>query len=198
MILIKRAVPFLCLLLVVFMVAVPASAAEDYYSILPEQEISLIYNTSLGSSGWLTFLDIPYAFLTSPITFVVNGTSYSGYFTKNNDSYFIGNGHLYNSEFPDTGEDFFIGYVPGTQFGIALRGNIPSATIEIYAGTKPVDPSEDTTSLLSDLGSVAGAVMQFVSTVADTIVSTPLLLLTVGFFFGGGCVGIFGRILSKN
>lgn len=52
--------------------------------------------------------------------------------------------------------------------------------------------------LLTSLGEVAGAVWEQITTVAETIVDTPLLLLTVGFLFLGGCVGIFGRLLSRN
>lgn len=52
--------------------------------------------------------------------------------------------------------------------------------------------------LLADLGSVAGSVLQYVVDVCETIVAQPLLLLTVGFLFIGGCVGIFGRLLSRN
>ena len=52
--------------------------------------------------------------------------------------------------------------------------------------------------LLGDLGTVATQVMTFVVDICETIVSQPLLLLTVGFLFIGGCVGIFGRLLSRN
>ena len=52
--------------------------------------------------------------------------------------------------------------------------------------------------LLGSLGSVATTAMQWVGTIAETIVSTPLLLFTVGFLFLGGCIGIFGRLLSRN
>lgn len=52
--------------------------------------------------------------------------------------------------------------------------------------------------LLGSLGEVASEVLEMAVTVANTIVSTPLLLLTVGFLFIGGCIGIFGRLLSRN
>lgn len=52
--------------------------------------------------------------------------------------------------------------------------------------------------LLTDLGTVATAVWTQVTTVATTITGNPLLLFTVGFLFVGGCVGIFGRLLSRN
>lgn len=54
------------------------------------------------------------------------------------------------------------------------------------------------TSLLGDLGSVASSAITQVGTIASTITSTPLLLLTVGFLFLGGCIGIFGRLLSRG
>lgn len=52
--------------------------------------------------------------------------------------------------------------------------------------------------LLTDLGSVATAVFGYVGQVAETISTTPLLLLTTGFLVVGGAVGIFGRFLSKR
>lgn len=52
--------------------------------------------------------------------------------------------------------------------------------------------------LLADLASVGTSIFEQVATVATTIVDEPLLLFTVGFLFVGGCVGIFGRLLSRN
>ena len=53
-------------------------------------------------------------------------------------------------------------------------------------------------SLLTDLGTVVTQTMSWVSDVANTIVSTPILLLTTGFLAIGAAVGIFGRLLSKG
>ena len=53
-------------------------------------------------------------------------------------------------------------------------------------------------SLLTDLASVATAVITQVGTICTTIVGQPLLLLTVGFLFLGGAIGIFGRLLSRG
>lgn len=53
-------------------------------------------------------------------------------------------------------------------------------------------------SLLADLASIATAIMSQIATIASTITGTPILLLTVGFLFIGGAVGIFGRLLSRN
>lgn len=52
--------------------------------------------------------------------------------------------------------------------------------------------------LLSSLGEVVTAVMTYVGTICTTIVGQPLLLMTTGFLLIGGCIGIFGRLLSKN
>lgn len=52
--------------------------------------------------------------------------------------------------------------------------------------------------LLTDLGTVAAKCLEFIGTICTTIVSQPLLLLTVGFLFIGGCVGVFGRLLSRG
>lgn len=52
--------------------------------------------------------------------------------------------------------------------------------------------------LLTSLGEVATSVLTYVGTLCTTIVAQPLLLLTVGFLFIGGCIGIFGRVLSRS
>ena len=54
------------------------------------------------------------------------------------------------------------------------------------------------TELLSDLGVAMTNIFSYIGSIADTIVGTPLLLFTVGFLFLGGCIGIFGRLLSRN
>lgn len=54
------------------------------------------------------------------------------------------------------------------------------------------------TSLLGDLGSVVTQSFTWVASVASTITSTPLLLLTTGFLCLGACVGLFGRLLVKG
>ena len=53
-------------------------------------------------------------------------------------------------------------------------------------------------SLLGDLATVVTSVFGWVATVASTITSTPLLLLTTGFLVLGGTIGIFSRLLSKR
>lgn len=52
--------------------------------------------------------------------------------------------------------------------------------------------------LLADFATVGTAIWGQVAEVAETITTTPLLLFTTGFLFLGGCVGIFGRLLSRN
>lgn len=52
--------------------------------------------------------------------------------------------------------------------------------------------------LITDLSTVATAIFTWVGTVASTITSTPILLLTTGFLVVGAAVGIFGRLLSRN
>lgn len=52
--------------------------------------------------------------------------------------------------------------------------------------------------LISDLTTVGSAVITQQATIASTITDTPLLLLTVGFLFIGGCIGIFGRLISRG
>ena len=52
--------------------------------------------------------------------------------------------------------------------------------------------------LITEFTTIATAIFGQVTEIADAIVSTPLLLFTTGFLFLGGCVGIFGRLLSRN
>lgn len=52
--------------------------------------------------------------------------------------------------------------------------------------------------LLADIALIVTQIMTWVTTVATTIVDTPLLLLTVGFLMIGGAIGIFGRLLSRG
>ena len=52
--------------------------------------------------------------------------------------------------------------------------------------------------LLSSLGTVVTKVLEYVGNICTTIVSEPLLLMTTGLLLLGGCIGIFGRLLSKN
>lgn len=52
--------------------------------------------------------------------------------------------------------------------------------------------------LLSELASVVTAVLGYVGNVCETIVSQPVLLLTMGILLLGGAIGIFGRLLSRG
>ena len=52
--------------------------------------------------------------------------------------------------------------------------------------------------LITELGAVATSALTYVGNVCTTIVGQPLLLLTVGFLFIGGVIGIFGRLLSRG
>lgn len=53
-------------------------------------------------------------------------------------------------------------------------------------------------SLLAQLGIVVTKVFGYIGDICSTIVGNPLLLLTTGFLLIGGCIAIFGRLLSKN
>lgn len=52
--------------------------------------------------------------------------------------------------------------------------------------------------LLTTLSSVATSVLSQVGAVVETIVDTPLLLMTTGILFLGAAIGILGRLLSKS
>lgn len=52
--------------------------------------------------------------------------------------------------------------------------------------------------LIDNFKPMVTAIFGYVGNVCDTIVSEPLLLMTVGFLVIGGTVGIFGRLLSRS
>lgn len=52
--------------------------------------------------------------------------------------------------------------------------------------------------LLSSLGEVVAAVLDYVGDICTTITSNPVLLLTMGILLIGGAIGIFGRLLSRG
>lgn len=52
--------------------------------------------------------------------------------------------------------------------------------------------------LIADFSTIGTAIFSQVTTISQTIVGDPLLLFTTGFLFIGGCIGIFGRLLSRN
>lgn len=52
--------------------------------------------------------------------------------------------------------------------------------------------------LMTSVGTVATSVLTYVGNVCTTIVDQPLLLMTVGFLFIGGVIGIVGRLLSRG
>lgn len=54
------------------------------------------------------------------------------------------------------------------------------------------------TALLTLLTGAASSILGQIGTVGSTIVETPVLALGLGFFFVGGVIGIFGRLLSRN
>ena len=54
------------------------------------------------------------------------------------------------------------------------------------------------TELLTMLTGAASSILGQIGTIGSTIVDTPVLALGLGFFFVGGVIGIFGRLLSRN
>ena len=52
--------------------------------------------------------------------------------------------------------------------------------------------------LLTELSTGVGTILGWITNIANTIVSNPLLLLGVVFFVLGGAIGIFGRLLSRG
>lgn len=54
------------------------------------------------------------------------------------------------------------------------------------------------TALLTMLSGAASSILGQIGSIGSTIVETPVLALGLGFFFVGGVIGIFGRLLSRN
>lgn len=52
--------------------------------------------------------------------------------------------------------------------------------------------------LLTSIATIVTSILGWVSSVCNTIVSTPLLYLSLGFFVIGGVCGLIGRMLAKN
>lgn len=51
---------------------------------------------------------------------------------------------------------------------------------------------------MTSIGDVVTAIVGWVGSAATTIVNTPLLLFSVGFFAIGGAIGILGRLLRRS
>lgn len=51
---------------------------------------------------------------------------------------------------------------------------------------------------LTNMGTIVTQVLAWVTDVADTILSSPPLYVTMGVLMLGAAVGIFGRLLSRN
>lgn len=61
------------------------------------------------------------------------------------------------------------------------------------------EPSAPTlATLMTTLSDGFTKVLAAVASACTTIVNTPFLLFTCVFLFGGGVVGIIGRLLSRN
>lgn len=81
---------------------------------------------------------------------------------------------------------------------VGLSGDVASFTL--YVSDSVFEPSAPSRSpsLLADLQLTGESFLETVEGIVVTIGKNPLLLLTVGIFFAGGCIGIFGRFLSKD
>lgn len=101
-----------------------------------------------------------------------------GVFVEIDDSLFLG-------VFFDSGNYYFT--VSSSVFSGPFSGYMFSEKL-------PDSPSD----LLSDLRLTGTSFLETVQGIVLTIGMNPLLLLTVGIFFVGGCIAIFSRLLSKN
>lgn len=51
---------------------------------------------------------------------------------------------------------------------------------------------------LADVALIVTQIFTWITSVTTTITGSPMLLFTVGFLAVGGCVGLFGRLLSRR
>lgn len=65
---------------------------------------------------------------------------------------------------------------------------------EVFSTSQPTAMG----SLLTSLGEVVTAILDYVGDICTTITSNPVLLLTMGILLIGGAIGIFGRLLSRG
>lgn len=56
----------------------------------------------------------------------------------------------------------------------------------------------DLSGFLTNMGTIVTQVLSWVTDVANTILSSPPLYVTMGLLLLGGAIGIFGRLLSRN
>lgn len=68
--------------------------------------------------------------------------------------------------------------------------------VDLTIRSSPPETAPDMESVSSDLLGTVSSLFDVISNVVDSIVSSPFLLLTVGFLFLGAAVGIFGRVMS--
>lgn len=54
------------------------------------------------------------------------------------------------------------------------------------------------TAFLSIMSEIATWIFGQVTTIGETIMGTPFLLVSTGVFLLGGAIGIFGRLLKKS
>lgn len=94
--------------------------------------------------------------------------------------------------------DFLLdgGYLSYASEGTFLR--IPPSDAPELLTIRFVSVSSSDVSVLDGFGTVAAAVIDWVGQIAAAIVEHPFLLVTVGIFFVGGCIALFGRLLSRN
>lgn len=93
--------------------------------------------------------------------------------------------------------DFTVFYNSGCTFVSMDGGFTPGSSVTVTrVGDLPSESGFDT--LLGDVSSFTGSCISSVTKVADTITGSPLLLLTVGILFLGGCIGVTGRLFSRR
>lgn len=178
----KRLAPLFVVVLMLCAMSVTAFAAEAE---IPDGW------TVLGNGESVTFTASPQVKqlipVTEGITYVFAGDSNFGVFMgvkSNGVTETIGRVNEMNNAYT----------ADGTYQWITISCyNVPNITGSV---TWPeLSPMEN---LVSGLGSTATAIWNQVGTVSETIMGSPLLLFTFGFLFVGGCVGIFGRLLSRH
>ena len=155
-----------------------------YYGIVP----SGLYNVSFSYS---------YSDLHDPLSVVLSEPFYIdfGSYSPEVEAY----GQFYSGTYIIDGmsSDYVFGVFQLDDITVAVVDGVIDGISFIL--TPFNDASEGGFSVLVDnVSTFADTCINFVTEISKTITESPLLLLTVGFLFIGGCIGIAGRLLERR
>lgn len=142
------------------------------WSVVAEGEGSLSYQWQYSANGGSTWYNI---------NTNANGPVYTAGYMANNPSLFerdVNGGRYYRVIVTDTNGSTVSGTVTSRIAGFYLLGSLPQ--------------------LLSFASDIGNNILITVGDAAQKIVGTNLLVLSLGFFFLGGIIGLIGRMLRRS